>query len=278
MERKIHVSHYKNFEYKLLTNPYYEICNLQGHGISTKFKDYIGDQENDYLSCQSLGELRILYRSWKEDNFSEMYGLFHYRRFLLMRPFASVSSIKSEFFWHGNYKVDWKDRFKLAKQNIENIEDLDGKIVVPLERDVSDFNQKNVYNDFLGAHPELERVLNRTIKVHESITKDQSFKDSLLNSRQILHFNVFYGPGRFAKELANYIFPTIEQLEVEFRGKFSGENLRWAGFIGERLFSHFVYSTKIEKKIEVLHHPVIYFDKLKINPLQSIRSKIQSFF
>ena len=276
MERKIQISHYKNFEYKLLTKPYYEICNLQDQGISTKFNDFIQDQENDNLSCQSLGELRILYRSWKENNFSEMYGLFHYRRFLLMQPIVSTSAIKSEFFWHGNYRVDWKDRFKFAKQNIESIEALDGKIVVSLERDVSDFSQKNVYNDFLGAHPELEEVLIRTIKVHESITKDQSFKDSLLDSRQIIHFNIFYGPGRFAQELANYIFPTLEQLGVEFRGKFSGENLRWAGFIGERLFSHFVNSTKIKKEIEILHRPVVYFDNIKINTIQSIRSKIQS--
>ena len=52
-------------------------------------------------------------------------------------------------------------------------------------RDVSDFNKKNIYDDFLGAHPELEEVLNRTILVHQSLTQDYEFKESIYNNQKI---------------------------------------------------------------------------------------------
>jgi hypothetical protein len=263
MERRIHVSHYKNFDFRLLPEPYYEICNLQNMEIKTKFKDFIPEDDSQPVSNQNLSELKILYRSWKSNNFSFMYGLFHYRRFLLMQSSDLKNITKSEFFWHGQFKLDWKYRYEFAKENIRKFEELDGKLLVPIQRDVSDYNQKNIYNDFLGAHPDLKEELDRAVSVHEGLSKDNEFKNSLFNSRKILHFNIFYGPGNFAQELANYIFPTLEKLGKEFGNKYRDENIRWAGFIGERLFSHFVLKAIDDNRIEVIYKPVIYFDNLE---------------
>jgi hypothetical protein len=278
MERKIYISHFKNFDYKLLHDPYFEVCNLQDKEVKTKFTDLIKDDVKESLSNKNLSELKILYRSWKLDNFSDMYGIFHYRRFLLMQHMNLLNIESSEFFWHGHFKVDWEHRVKIARRNIRKISELDGKLLVPRSRDVSDFNKKNIYDDFLGAHPELEEILNRTILVHQSITDDHEFKESIFNNQKMIHFNIFYGPGSFAKDLANYIFPTLEQLGLEYKNRFKGENIRWAGYIGERLFSHFVYKTIRENKVEVSHVPVIYFDSLRRNLLEGLASRIKAHF
>ncbi len=268
--RSIFVSHFKEFNFPLLTEPFIEICNIQETAKNGEFIEYAQGLNRIGLDNKTYGELATLYEKYEKSELASMVGLFHYRRFLVFNPDSLDGCEVSTKFWEGNYRNSWEKRKQIIDNQRDLIPKFDNKLVLPNSRLI--MKDQNIWSDFVTAHPDLENLLTLACNEWEDRFPNSNIENWFKSNRTMYLFNIFYGPRSFAIQWCEAIFPVLtkidKSLSVEEKIKYS----RWAGYISERIFSFYVQQKSISDNFEIVHLPVIHFRELdyesKVNNLK----------
>jgi hypothetical protein len=259
--RSIFISHFKEFQYPLLNEPFVEICNIQPGQPKDNFLEYAQGFNRVGLENQTYGELATLYEKWFQSELTSMVGLFHYRRFLVFDPDLLDGSEVSNKFWEGNFRNTWNSRFQIINDQINTIPIFDNKLALPLPRSVN--QDQSIWSDFVVAHPNLENLLKLVCKEWEIRFPQSNIEEWLKTNKTMYLFNIFYGPKKFAQDWCDSIFPIL--IDIDNSLSLSEKKIfsRWAGYVSERVFSFYVQQKSIIQEYEKVHLPIIHFRELE---------------
>lgn len=287
---KIYVACHKESE--LPKNPLYVPIHV-GAALSSKIlPNTIRDDSGENISTKNFSycELTAQYWAWKNDKDSDYIGLCHYRRFLC---FADISKLKCHFNERSQIEAFAIDDFNINRFGLENYNEISEAIkesdaVVGLNQTVSKLHtprgfKKTAYNHW-AAHDRdflLKKDLDRMLELLEQENpKLGKYARKYLAGRKFLGFNTFVMKRHLFNELCNIEFNVLEKLEQEIDfTNYSQQQSRVFGFMGEIIFSSYVYMLEKEKSAKVKHVPLLYFDYTdKIESYQPISNAIPMIF
>jgi hypothetical protein len=258
--RKILISHFKKFNFSLLEDPYFEICNIQDNLNSEEFKLKADGLSKLGFNNQDYGELATLFSFWERNELGSMTGLFHYRRFLTFDSNSLDGSEVSNKFWEGNYRSSWLKRKQFADSQLISLKNFDNKLVLPTPRII--LNGQNIWQDFVTVHPNLKEIFDKICLIWDKKFPNSNIKKWFNHNSKMYLFNMFYAPKSFVNQWCESLFPILIEVDKEFRKENRTNISRWGGYVSERLFSFYVNQAFITENYELVQVPVMHFKEL----------------
>ena len=228
------------------------------------------DDTGDNISEKnpSYCELTAQYWAWKNVD-ADYYGLCHYRRFICFR--SDVKATRNERKQLIASVIDEENKQRFGLEDEEEMRRIieENDVVVGLEQKVSDlytpYGRKNTAYEHWKA---LDRALIMTedldtmLDILESVDSEVG-KDTreYLNSNEFLGFNCFVMRKDLFNRMCEIEFKTLELLEkkVNLNG-YNSQIARIYGFMGEIIFSGFVYHLRKNGQYKIKNLPLVYFN------------------
>jgi len=230
---------------------------------------YCYDDEGDNISDKNATycELTAQYWLWKNVQ-ADYYGLCHYRRFLCFNPNDAKRNLR------GQIEAYAMDPFNIKKFGLEDEaqmrEVIEGNdIVVGEEQKVCRLytprgNQSSAYKHWT-AHDrdliktqDLEKMLLILREVAPEIGADAV---EYLNGKEFLGFNCFVMRRKLFNEMCSIEFEVLHRLEQEVDlTDYNQQLTRIFGFMGEIIFSSYVYHIEKKGNYRIKRVPLVYFN------------------
>lgn len=216
-----------------------------GKQLSNLNLGYDGDDTGDHISYKNENycELTALYWIWKNFNQHDIVGLCHYRRFFQQEV---NNSFKSTYYEnnlpkHGNLF------------NLTNVEISPSEIIVPepLYFDISIFEQFSVchnINDFKIVEEELQNLF----------PEYQTSYKFVVEGNLLYPYNMFIAYKNIIDSYCEWLFPILFNAEKRIRISDDPYQKRFFGFVGERLFTVWLYHNRL--RISCKEMPLVYFE------------------
>ena len=206
------------------------------------FIDCVGDNiaELNKFYC----ELTVQYWAWKNYN-SDVYGFFHYRRYLNFRGHqkgVSSGAVSQDVFRKIMFDITADDSLERIKMLLHVYDVIVPERTYVYPNIVAQFcmyNEKEIFLEYIDL-----------LKHFYSCRCDPSFFYENLNffnatNLFIMKKNVFF-------KYCNDLFFIIDKLYYKYGSPYGEYANRWPGFIGERFLSFFIYQHKLDA-VEVPH-------------------------
>lgn len=234
---------------------------------------YDDDGENISEKNPTYCELTAQYWLWKNVE-ADYYGLCHYRRFLCFQPNDARRNIR------GHIEAYAMDAYNLNRFGLENeaqmrevIESCD--IVVGEEQNVARLytprgNQATAYNHWAAHDRDLIQVrdLNKMLEIFQEVSPEIG-GDAVkyLNGNTFLGFNCFVMRRELFDEMCSIEFEVLRRLEQEVElSDYNQQLSRIYGFMGEIIFSSYVYHAEKSEKYRIKRVPLLYFENTDVLP------------
>lgn len=280
---KIFVSHRIDLDSETINNPLYIPVRCGAVYDERKDVSMLGDDTGDNISEKRLtfNEFTVMYWAWKNTT-ADYYGLCHYRRYLsFFGEDIPSSTLKQGIV--SNMSHDILEYYGFLDENNlrDTIQNFD--VVVPYEyhmkrdyipnsscRTIREQWEKYCSSYLKPTHFEL---LTDLIKKHSPQYYESAH--SYMNGKFFRGFNCFIMKKTLFHELCEFIFPILfEFSEIIDRNYFSETQNRAAGYLGEWLFSIFIYHLQKQKKYRISERQLISFSNTEKN--HSIRPKFNN--
>ena len=236
------VCNHKSLDREPLKHPYMDVCNIDKDIRPDGYLYYDSDADINISQFNNqYCELSQLYSFWTSNRFSEYFGLCHYRRFFLFEE-RTDSSVEI------NYEL-YKDYI----YNTSFLENLDYDLIVP---NPINLGSHSIFSQFESIHPNLVSIFENTCKIFD---KNSGFDDSFLwfkNNNLLTPCNMFIAKKQIVEDWCWKLFPTLFEVQNNISVKLEGYDLRWAGFISERLFS--LYIENFVNKNNIKRYPILF--------------------
>lgn len=265
---KIFVSHRIDLDSETIDNPLYIPVRCGAVYDKRENVTMLGDDTGDNISTRRMtfNEFTVMYWAWKNVK-ADYYGLCHYRRFL---------SFYGEDIPYGALKQGLADSMSpdtiqqygfLSEDNIqEQIAEQD--IIVPYEYHMkhdmlpSSTCQtiKEQWLTYCSAYLKEEhfRLMLELIKKHAPEYYASALK--FCKGKHFRGFNCFIMKQEYFFQLCEFIFPILFDFDKQLdRAHFSTTQNRACGYLGEWLFSIFVYHMQKYSKAKINERQLIAF-------------------
>lgn len=273
---KIFVSCHK--EFFVPKNPLLIPIQLGSAFADRRFEEMLHDDDGDNISAKNkmYCELTAQYWAWKNTD-ADYYGFFHYRRYLC---FSDRAKMRLHYNNRNQIEVSSINEFNSHRLGFDNSEEMARKIsefdaVVALEQDVKKLStprgfKKSAY-DHWAAHDRdflLKKDLDRMLEILEKENKKLGkMARKYLAGKKFLGFNVFVMKKELFNELCSIEFSVLAKLEKEIDlSNYSQQQTRVYGFMGEIIFSSYIYMLEKTKRAKIGHVPLIYFESAEKAP------------
>lgn len=210
-----------------------------------------GDDIGDNISCKNPNfcELTGVYWAWKNLK-ADAIGLVHYRRYFA----GSKISLFDRLLFSLNidaHKNKWDNILSQAEA-----EQLLAKapIILPYKRN---YYIETIKNQYIHAHhrEDLEKVREIIAKYHRDYLPDF---DRHMNETKSHIFNMFIMKYDYFIQYCSWIFDVLFRLEDKLDiSKYSTNDARVFGFLGERLLDVWI----LKNKIKIIENNIIYMEK-----------------
>lgn len=236
------VCNHKDLEREPLHYPYIDVCNVSGEIKPNGYTHYDSDADINISQFNNqYCELSQLYSFWTSNLFTEYFGLCHYRRFFFLQE-KNDSSVEINFQSYKDYIY-----------HVGPLESFDYDLIAPNEVNL---NNHSIFSQFESIHPNLVPLFEEVCKVFD---KNSGFNDSLLwfkNTNLLTPCNMFVAKREIANHWCSILFPTLFEVQSATHINLEGYDLRWAGFISERLFT--LYIENFVNKQNVKRYPILF--------------------
>lgn len=247
-----------------------------GTGISGRkaFPNMLHDNVGENISSKNhmYCELTAQYWAWKNDT-ADYYGFFHYRRlisfsndlFSLDERNQIVSPLICRETLSRYCLNDSEYISKIIKEN---------DIITGLPFNIRKINtprgkQKNVYMHW-KAH-DLDLIEIKSVDAIMCLIKKKypeiyPYAEKYLYGKFFLGYNCFIMKKDLFKEFCEFEFAILDEFETLINHDEYNDTLnRTCGFMGEILYSIFVYYVKSTRDIKIKELPLVYFDETSPN-------------
>lgn len=236
------VCNHKALDREPLKYPYIDVCNVSEGLKPDGYFYYDSDADINISQFNSqYCELSQLYSFWTSNLFTEYFGLCHYRRFFLLEE-KNDSLVEIDFNSYEEYIY-----------NINPLESFDYDLVAPNEINL---DSHSVFSQFESIHPNLLPIFEEACKVFD---KYSGLKDSLMwfkNTNILTPCNMFIAKKAIVNHWCSVLFPTLFEVQRNININLEGYDLRWAGFISERLFT--LYIENFVNKKSIKRYPILF--------------------
>ncbi len=265
---KIFVSHRIDQDSETIDNPLYipvrcgAVYDKRG-GITM-----LGDDTGDNISekRETFCELTVQYWAWKNVK-ADYYGLCHYRRYLsfLNKDFPGPGSRQGIFDTMTKATLEYcglTDEENIRKKIIE------ADVTVPYEYSLDDvwaynLNVKTIKESWLTYHRSYlkDRDFDMMIELVRKIAPEylRSAQEYIARPK-FYGFNCFVMKREYFVKMCEFMFPVLAEFDKNLdKTHYSVNQERAAGYLGEWLFSIFIYHIKKEKKVNVVERQLLAF-------------------
>lgn len=239
---KIIVCNHKNLDREPLEYPYIDVCNID-QGVKPKGYLYYDSDADINISefNNQYCELSQLYSFWTSNNFSDYFGLCHYRRFFLFEE-RTDSSVQIDYELYKDYVY-----------NISHLQNFDYNLIAP---NAINLGSHTIFSQFQSIHPNLVSIFEDTCNIFD---KNSGFSNSLSwfkNNNLLTPCNMFIAKKEIVENWCSILFPTLFQAQNNISVELEGYDLRWAGFISERLFT--LYIKNFVNQNNIKRYPILF--------------------
>jgi len=255
---KIFIAHHKDSTI-LKTN--YLIPIQVGAANADLKLDMIGDNSGENISEKNpmFCELTAQYWAWKNCD-ADFYGLMHYRRHFIF----------SEQF----YPDDWSKMVHFDKIDHNYIQSC-GLNDITIERylreydcilpnmvNVKDFSYSNNRKQYAEIPYQHLENFDITINILKELYPDYAAEaEEFVNSSLAYWFNMYIFKKELFFKYNEWLFPILFEVEKRIDFKYySIDEIRFLGFLAERLFSIFLMKLKRESDIKIKHLQITFLE------------------
>lgn len=216
-------------------------------------KDNSGENIADYN--YTFSELTALYWMWKNTEY-DFVGLFHYRRLLFMKEIMEFSQLKGDLITISGVYENY-DKFGLDRRNIESLMEKYDFILPEIEHlPISVYEQYKYFPSHVLEH------LDTAVKyIEENQPEMMDVVNETLEGNKMFFCNMFIAKKQLIDEYCEWVFPILFHIieKVPEQG-LNRQQLRYAGFVSERLFYIFISYIQQKKPIKIKYFKQIYID------------------
>jgi lipopolysaccharide biosynthesis glycosyltransferase len=262
---KIFVSHHKDSE-TLSSNI---ITPIQVNAAKAEKKlDMMGDDTGDHISHKnsSFCELTAQYWVWKNYN-AEYYGFMHYRRHFIFSDLQMRDDI-THMVHFPSIDSEYLEKCGLTDHIIEEfIEGYD--CIVPHMVDVGLFrlpisrlHQLNNRTQFPEIKYQYLENFDIAMEVVKEIYPDYTPEvDEFVNSSKAYWYNMYIMKKELFNTYNEWVFPILFEIEQRVdHSRYSIDEMRFIGFLAERLFSIFMIRIKKENRYKIRHLQISFIE------------------
>ena len=280
---KIFVSSRIDLDAQTIDNPLYIPVRCGAVYDNRENVKMIGDDTGDNISEKRMTfcELTVQYWAWKNVE-ADYYGLCHYRRYISFYdkqlPFAGLKqgmlpSMNEEFIKKYGFLNEEDIREKIGKQDVVVCPEYDIK-----EDWIKDNPCKNVRESWLKYSPAFltDKQFDTILNLIKKLTPEyyQSARE-YMNGRKFRGFNCFIMKKEPYMRMCEFSFKILEAFEktLDMEHTSMTQN-RAPGYLGEWLFSIFVYHIQKEGKYKIEERQLIGFANTdRYKPIQPNEKK-----
>lgn len=251
--------------------------------------DMLGDDTGENISEKRnfFCELTVQYWAWKNIK-ADYYGLCHYRRYFSFSNEITNKELLDPYnFIHEKY-IDSSSikKHSLDKYNISDIieNDIICNQMINIAKVPCQTNYfQTVKEHFLGwGHwiiPD-SKIFNSVRKIiKNSFAKYLASFDFVMNNKWYYGFNLFIMKKDYFNELCNFEFSVLFELEKEINyhsNECTLNGQRILGFVGEILYTTFLFYLKKETDAKIMEKSVVYFENTERDSFLKPISKINN--
>lgn len=228
----------------------------------------VGDNTGDNISEKRLSfcEYTVMYWAWKNVK-SDYYGLCHYRRYLSFLDYDIPGGALKQGLLDSMSHTTLKECGLLDEVNIrQQIEKADA--VVPYEYHMlkdamSNCHCNTIKENWIKHHAAFLTEAHFELMIQ--LIKDMSpdfYDDAVeyLNGVRFRGFNCFVMKKKLFNQMCEFMFPIMFKFdEIIDKSNFSSTQHRAVGYLGEWLFSIFIYHIQKIKTLKIQEHQIIAF-------------------
>lgn len=237
----------------VMTHKKFECPKIDGYlplHVGKEGKDNIGyktDNTGDNISIKNPNycELTGLYWIWKNDNYSDIVGISHYRRYFT----------KQHIFRNTDYFFSMKD--------IENI--LEKYDIILPKKEIYKETAREQYCLESGFMSDLDSI--RDI-ITEKYPEYIETYDKIMGQNLMHQFNMLICSKRIYNEYCEWLFDILFELEqkIDLNDGYNDYQKRIYGFLSERLLNVWVYYNKLKiKEVRVVNLAMKPRDIVRLN-------------
>ena len=269
----IYVSHRIDQDSAVIDNPLYVSVRCGAVHDKRKGITMLGDDTGDNISEKqmSYNELTVQYWAWKNDHESDYIGLCHYRRFLCFADASRLNVVRNARKHLVAYAID---EYNIARFGLEDerqmrslIETSDvvvaepqkmGKIGTPHGRKRTAYEHWVAHDRSLIFKKDLDKMLDILDRDYPDFARDTR---RYLSGEFFLGFNCFVLRRDLFEKLCAIEFDVLAKLETQVNlTNYSQAQSRIFGFMGEIIFSTYIYRLEKSGKYHVRHVPLLFFN------------------
>ncbi len=278
---KIFVSHRIDLDSETIDNPLYIPVRCGAVYDEREDVTMLGDDTGDNISekRESFCEYTVMYWAWKNVN-ADYYGLCHYRRYLsFLNDDVPGAALRQGL-------LDSMSKAQLERCGLTDVMNIRTKILksdmtVPYEYTLKE----------AGVDPQVKTIKEFWLKDHRSYLRHEDF-DNLLrlikkyapeyhsSAVEYTRGDSFYGFNCFVMKrdlffkMCEFMFPIMFEFDRSLdKSNYSTTQMRAVGYLGEWLFSIFIYHIKKNGTISVLERQIVAFQNTeKTKPLMPIQT------
>lgn len=264
---KIFVSHRIDQDSEVIDNPLYIPVRCGAVYDDRKGVTMLGDDTGDNISEKRMSfcEYTVMYWAWKNIK-ADYYGLCHYRRYLSFsnKEFQGPALKQGMFDSMSKSTLEYCD---LLNENgmIEQIVRQDA--CVPCEydlyEDVKEYDVKSIKESWLKNHQAFlkEEHFEKMLELI-AIYSPEYYQSAIeyLAGTKFYGFNCFVMKKELFQKMCNFLFPILFEFDDTIdKEHFSDTQNRAVGYLGEWLFSIFLYHIRKNKVADVEEHQILAF-------------------
>ncbi len=221
---------------------------LPGFPYTDNMGEHISEKNGMYC------ELTALYMLWKNNVWADAdyIGLFHYRRVLSLNEQLNDGLPDYDLF-EINEVNDEYAKYGLTKQKIDqHMKNFD--VLLPRPKVFSDC----VYDQYAQSKDHhIEHVEYALKYIRNDAADYEDAAQKVFKGKQVSLYNMFVMNASLFRQYCDWLFPLLQYVESNVNVSFfNTQELRYIGFLTERLFNVFLEHQQTVKKLKIAYFPV----------------------
>lgn len=262
---KIFVSHRIDQDSETIDNPLYIPVRCGAVYDERENVQMLGDDTGDNISEKRMSfcEYTVMYWAWKNVK-ADYYGLCHYRRYLsFLDKDIPGASLKQGLLDSMSHATQIKCGLLDADNIRKKIERTD--IIAPYEYTLSDagVNHASIKESWIKDHYAFLQEKHFDLMLELIRKHSPEYYDSAveyMNGKRFIGFNCFIMKREYFHKMCEFVFPILFEFDASIdKEHFSSTQKRAVGYLGEWLFSIFLYHCEQGKTVKVEHRQLLAF-------------------
>ncbi|MCL9662781.1 DUF4422 domain-containing protein [Paenibacillus hunanensis] len=217
------------------------------------YTDDMGDNISD--KNPTYCELTALYTIWKNDIWvdTDYIGLFHYRRILSLNEKLNNRLPDYDLF-EINELNDEYSKYGLTKQQIDQCM-MSFDVLLPKLK----LFPTNIYTQYAESKDHHSEHIDYALEYISQHNEDYiQSAQAILTGNEISLYNMFVMHVSLFRQYCEWLFPLLQYVESKVdTTTFNTQELRYIGFLTERLFNVFIHHQKTLKSLRIGYFPVL---------------------